>query len=403
MRVAMVAYAYYEGNSRIQQYAKALTERGDTVDIICQGKTIQPAGGCFGRGTLYGIHSRPKGPESKVVYITDSIKFMFQSASLLTELHFKNRYDVVHVHSVPDCLVFTAIIPKLTGTRILLDIHDILPEFYASKFGASSGSIMFKLLVLVEKLSIAFSDHVIIANPIWKKRLIGRSVSPDKVTTIGNHPSADIFSWRPRQRNDGKFIMMYPGSLNWHQGLDIAVRAFAMVAPFAPNAEFHIYGDGPERKNLVKLAHELGVDEKIKFGEFMSTKEIVEVMTEADLAVVPKRSKSVFGTEAASTKILEFMSLGVPAVISKTKIDSLYHNESRVKFFEHDDPDELAKAILEFYGNPKLREMLAKNALEYAREQSWDNRKNDYLAVIDSITAGESRMYLSQREVPSRQ
>jgi glycosyltransferase involved in cell wall biosynthesis len=328
---------------------------------------------------------------------------MFQAASLLTDLHFKNRYDVIHVHSVPDSLVFTAIIPKLTGARILLDIHDILPEFYASKFGASSDSLMFKFLVLVERLSIAFSDHVIIANPIWKERLISRSVSPDKVTTIGNHPNADIFSWRPRQRNDGKFIITYPGSLNWHQGLDIAVRAFAMVAPSAPNAELHIYGDGPERIKLVKIASELGVEEKIKFRGFLPTREIVSVMSESDLAVVPKRSKSVFGTEAASTKILEFMSLGVPAVISRTKIDSLYHNESRVKFFDNDDPDELAKAILDLYANPKLREMLARNGLEYAREQSWENRKNDYLAVIDSFPSRESRSYLSQRELSSRQ
>ena len=47
---------------------------------------------------------------------------------------------MIHVHSVPDFLVFAALVPKLLGARIILDIHDILPEFYASKFGASKDS-----------------------------------------------------------------------------------------------------------------------------------------------------------------------------------------------------------------------------------------------------------------------
>jgi glycosyltransferase involved in cell wall biosynthesis len=384
MRIAMVGYAFYEGNSRIQQYVNALTERGDTVDFICLGDSVEPALGCNGRGMLYGLQARPPERESRVGYAKETISFMVRAASLLTEMHFKKPYDAVHVHSVPDFLVFSALLPKLTGAGIILDIHDILPEFYASKFKVGKDSLVFKLMVLVERMSIAFADHVIIANPIWRERLIGRSISAEKITTIGNHPNAELFFWRPRKRNDGKFIITYPGSLNWHQGLEVALRGFAMAVPQMPNAEFHLYAGGPGKDELVKLANELGVGEKVIFKGSLPTKEIVEVMAESDLAVVPKRSKSVFGTEAASTKILEFMSLGVPLVISRTKIDSYFHNESRVKFFDNDDPEDLARGVLALYRDPKLRETLASNALVYAREQTWSSRKNDYLAVVDS-------------------
>lgn len=52
-------------------------------------------------------------------------------------------------------------------------------------------------------------------------------------------------------------------------------------------------------------------------------REIAFVMANADLGVVPKRNDS-FGGEAFSTKILEFMALGIPVVVADTKIDKCY-------------------------------------------------------------------------------
>ena len=55
--------------------------------------------------------------------------------------------------------------------------------------------------------------------------------------------------------------MLYPGTLNWHQGLDIAIRAFALIKDQAPEAEFHIYGDGPLKNKLSDLINELGLEQ----------------------------------------------------------------------------------------------------------------------------------------------
>ena len=162
-------------------------------------------------------------------------------------------YDVVHVHSVPDFEVFAALIPKLQGAGIILDIHDIVPEFYASKFSNGKDSFFFKALIKIEQFSIKFSDHVIISNHLWHKTLTIRSVDESKCTTIMNYPDEAIFYKRPRTRDDEKFIMIYPGSLGWHQGLDIAIKAFAKIKDHAPEAEFHIYGSGTETNNLEKL------------------------------------------------------------------------------------------------------------------------------------------------------
>ena len=123
---------------------------------------------------------------------------------------------------------------------------------------------------------------------------------------------------RPRSRQDGKYIILFPGGLQWHQGVDIALQAFAHVHQELPNAEFHIYGDGNARESLVRLATELQLNGSVRFFEPRSVREIAAIMADADLGVVPKRADS-FGNEAYSTKIMEFMAVGVPVVVSSTK------------------------------------------------------------------------------------
>ena len=160
-------------------------------------------------------------------------------------------------------MVFTAWLPRLQGAKIILDIHDVLPELYASKFGVRETSLIYKLLLQVEKSSANFADHVIIANDIWRAKLLTRSVRSDKCTAILNFPDRTIFAPRGRTRTDERFIMLYPGTLNWHQGVDIAIRAFAAIKDAAPNAEFHIYGVGPAEESLRSLAESLGLNERV--------------------------------------------------------------------------------------------------------------------------------------------
>jgi len=386
MRVCMVAYAHYEGNARIEQYANTLAQRGDTVDIIALNNGRDPQYQTLNGVNINRIQTRIREKERFSTYVIQVLLFMLRSFSLLSRAQFtKRRYDVIHVHSVPDFLVFSALLPRLCGVPVILDIHDILPEFYMSKFKVGEDSLIFKVLVLVEKVSIGFSSHVIIANPIWRQRLLKRSVKAEKVTAIGNYPDPQIFFARERNREDGRFLLLYPGSLNYHQGLDIAVRAFAKALPQMPDAHFHIYGEGPEREPLEKLATELQLQDRVTFSDFLPIREVAAVMANADLAVVPKRSKSVFGTEAASTKIMEFMSVGTPVVVSRTKIDSYYHTDATVRFFNDDDPDQLAAAMLDLYQHPQLRAALASAARDYVAKNNWQTKKLEYLQIVDSL------------------
>ena len=285
---------------------------------------------------------------------------------------------------MPDFEVFAALIPKLQGSSIILDIHDIVPEFYASKFSGSKDSFFFKALVKIEQLSIKFSDHVIISNHLWHKTLTSRSVDESKCTTVMNYPDEAIFYQRPRTRHDDKFIMLYPGTLGWHQGLDIAIKAFAKIKDQAPQAEFHIYGRGTERDNLAALITELHLDNRVFIKDPMPINKIAEVMANADLGIVPKKNDP-FGGEAFSTKILEFMSLGIPVIVSGTKIDRHYFNDSVVKFFNPDDVNDLAQSMLTLLKNKEQRDTLRDNALCFVEDYRWSKKKNEYFDLVDSL------------------
>lgn len=381
----MLTYSFYENDGRVKRYAETLADRGDNVDVISLRKRGQPSFENHKGVNIHRIQERIPDEKGGFSYLGRIVRFLVHSSFFLSMQNRRDPYQLVHAHSIPDFEVFAAFLPKLSGCRLILDIHDIVPELYVSKFGCRSNGPLFRALAVIEKLSCAFADHVIISNHIWEEKLLTRSVRRDKSDTILNYPDPSIFYPRTKVRNDGKFIMMYPGTLNWHQGLDVAISAFGKIAAQAPEVEFHIYGRGSELGRLKELVKSKGLDKRVLFGSLLPIERIAELMADADLGVIPKRNDP-FGGEAFSTKSLEFMSLGVPLVMSETKIDRYYFSDSVVRFFEPENVDALASAMLEMIQNEKTRRKLTANASEFAADFSWDKKKEGYLGLVDRLT-----------------
>ncbi len=251
----MLAYAFYESDMRILRYAKTLVERGDTVDVIALQRDSAVRFEVLQGVNVYRVQSRERNERGLLDYLVRLARFMLVSAFTLTRKHLSKPYDIIHVHSVPDFLVFAALIPKLLGAKIILDIHDILPEFFASKFGTSKHSFKFKLLLWAEYLSVYLSDHVIIANDLWHERVATRTNSTGRCTTVINYPDPELFQNRTKAAPVGsRFRVTYPGTLNTHQGLDIALQAIAVLKDEDPDIELHIYGEGPAKASLIDLS-----------------------------------------------------------------------------------------------------------------------------------------------------
>jgi glycosyltransferase involved in cell wall biosynthesis len=387
-RVCMVTYSDYLSDTRVIRYAEALAQRGDHVDVL----SVRNSLGAPDYEVANGVHVMRRrtrlGKIEKNIsdYVQPLMLFLFSCTWWIARSHRKQPYDILHIHNIPDFLVFAGWYPRLTGAKIILDIHDIVPEFYSSKFAVRDNSPTITFLKLIERVSSKRADHVIISNHLWLDKYAKRTGANGKCSVFINNVSTEIFRARPRTRQDGRFLIIFPGGLQWHQGLDIALRAFQKISAQAPAAEFHIYGEGNMKERLKLLAGELGLNGKVKFFEPLPVRQIAEIMNNADLGIVPKRADS-FGNEAYSTKIMEFMSLGIPVIASKTKIDQYYFNDSIVRFFESGNDQALAEAMLELIVAPRLRLEQAARASLYATEHSWENRQVDYLSLVDQLCA----------------
>jgi glycosyltransferase involved in cell wall biosynthesis len=384
----MVTHSFYESDNRVMRYSEALAQRGDLVEVFAlRSDPRMPKEEVISGVRVFRIQDRfGKTEKSRSSFLWRMIRFLAVSSLWLIRRHWIHRYDLVHVHNIPDFLVFAAWYPKLFGAKVILDIHDIVPEFFASKFGSSQRSCLVQGLKLAEKISAGFADHVIISNDLWLDKYVARSARRGKCSVFINHVDLRLFRPRTPSNHIGKPIVLFPGGLEWHQGLDIAIRAFQKLRRRIPDAEFHIYGDGMMKPKLQELAGELGLNGSVRFFHPLRIREIAEVMAGADLGVVPKRADS-FGNEAYSTKIMEFMSVGVPAVVSDTKVDRHYFNDSVVRFFESGNDDAMAEAMYEILTNPQMRHDLVKRALEYVSLNSWENRRPEYLHLVDSLCA----------------
>ncbi|MGD0232582.1 MAG: glycosyltransferase [Syntrophorhabdales bacterium] len=384
-RVCMLSYSFYDVDARVSRYAETLARRGDHVDIIALGQEGQADFARINGVNVFRIQKRERNEKGKMSFLLRLSKFFVKSSVFLSRKHRIEPYDLIHVHSVPDFEVFAAWLPKLTGAKVILDIHDIVPEFYAAKFGTGKDSFLYKMLVRVERLSVRFADHVIISNHLWRERLL-RSAHNGKCSVVMNYPDPNVFFPRSRTRNDDRFIMAYPGTLNRHQGIDIAIRAFASVKDRIPHAEFHIYGRGDMKASLCSMSEELGLRGRVVLHDMLPKEEIAEIMANSDLGIVPKRNDS-FGGEAFSTKSLEFMLLGVPLLISGTKIDRHYFNDSVVRFFEPEDEESLATAMVELVRDESLRRRLVERASAFvARKYDWEKQKERYFDLVDGIS-----------------
>lgn len=387
-RIAMVTYSIYNQDNRVIRYAKALSDNGEDVEVIgLRPAPEQPRIVKVDGVRVLQLHDRFSKRETGLMQIlSNTLVFLFKAAWYLAHEHSRRPYDLIHVHNVPDFLVLAALYPRIRGARVILDIHDVLPEFFYTRFGCTERSVWAKLLLWIERLSARCVDHIIVSNDLWKPRYEARTKSVGRCSVFINHVSLEIFGADlriSRNGNDGP-ILIFHGGLQAHQGLDVAIRAMPRIRERFPSAEFHIYGDGPMRQPWQALAQSLGLGDVVKFYPPVPVNQIACKVAAADVGIVPKRADS-FGNEAYSTKIMEFMALGVPVVVSDTRIDRYYFDDSLVRFFTSGDPEALATAVLDVLGNQPSTRKRVENALKYVEANSWEARKGDYVELVDRL------------------
>jgi glycosyltransferase involved in cell wall biosynthesis len=387
-KICMVAYTNYLSDARPRREAEALTRRGDQVDFIALGEKDRPALEIVQGVRVFRVKQLRYRGGGGISYGLAYLRFLLTATLKLLSLFRKERYDFVYVHTMPDLIVLVGLIPRLFGARIILDIHDMMPELYESKFGITETHPLIRLLAFQEQLSIRLADKVICVHDPHRDVLVRRGAAIDKITVIPNVPDALVFrNDGPPPEPAGAFRIVYHGTIARRLGLDLAVRAFAKVADACPGAMFEIFGDGDAGQDLEDQIAASGIKDRVHFSRKMFRVESVAQMIQgASVGLVPNR-RDVATEYMLPVKLLEYVHLGIPAIAPRLLAIQYYFSEHQVAYYEPGDIDALAECIQRLYANPAERAELARNSAKFAKRLSWDAVQLELFKVIDEWPA----------------
>lgn len=391
MKIGVIAYTFYEIDHRVRRYAEVLAEQGHEVDAIVLREKGQSPKDVLNGVNLYRIQERKYNEKNLFDYVFRIGVFFLKGSLLLIRRQISSRYDLLHINSVPDFLIYMGLVPKMLGAKLILDIHDMLPEFYAQKFRRDISSPLVKLLILIEKRCVRYAHHTIAANDLWRNKIIHRDkIEPERCTTLLNYPNLRFLKAMPLKENGEELNIVYPGTISHHHGIDVAVRALALVKKIIKNVQFDIYtrsNNVEYFRSLSLLIRELDLEDTVKIHDPVPSEDLGRIFANATMGVVPKRG-GVFADEAFSTKIFDFMAVGLPIIASRTKIDEYYFDDSTIMFFRPEDHEDLARCVLELFHNKERRLDLVKHGHDFIAVNNWEMKSTEYIKIVHSLVNG---------------
>src|SRR5213080_4303210 len=190
--ICMLTQSWYDFDARVRRKAEALISAGYSVDVLSltgrDGKKTYTLNGV----NVYTL-SLGKKRGSLVRYAFEYATFFVWSLLRLSLMMLRNRYVVIDVNTLPDFLIFAALPARWMGARLVLDMHEITPEFYMSKYGIASSSWLVRVMTYLERISMNFADHVITITEPIQDLLISRGLPRSKSTVIMNAADEALF------------------------------------------------------------------------------------------------------------------------------------------------------------------------------------------------------------------
>lgn len=393
-RIAMVAYTIFRSDARVRRHVTALRRQGYSVDVYA---LIGPDGvrDADEEGLAFHLPQRrvPK-TAGKFGILLDYVKFALACSFLLLRDHLRGeRFGLVHVNNMPNFLIMAAVPLRLMGVPVLLDIHDTMPEIYQDKFGVGPDHWIIRALFVEERWSMKLAHYVLTTEHTKWERLLENGLETRKSRVTLNLPDSGVFpdgGLRPAAVEEGaEFRLVYHGTLAHRLGLDLAIEAMELLRDRIPTARLNIIGDGEHREELVRLATERGLLDRITFSDgFVPMEELPGMLAGSHLAVIPSRKR--IGTRLMlPTKLLEYVRIGIPAVTVATHTITRYFDESMVRFAESENSADLADRIQELHDHPEELERLAVEARKFYETYNFETERESYLAVVAALAAGE--------------
>lgn len=395
MKIAMIVHAYYLKDARVRRYAELLASHGHEVDVLCLRECNESLFENYLGVSIYRINvSRNRGGIMRymIEYFFSFLKFLFKLNILYLKGH---HYDLVHVHNFPNFLVFTAAIQKILGTKIILDVHDPMPELFRSKFQIYERSLLIKFLLIEERISALLADSVIAANHSFRDILAQRSCPFQKITVVLNSPDKRFYKEILNNFNGGQnskeFNILYIGTLAERYGLDTVLKAVAKIKkngsiPLIKLSVIpKIINEGNYLNRLLHEVHMLDLIDNFCLHESVPYDQMPEIIQAANLSVYTPLP-DVHMDIALSLKIPEVVAVGRPLVTSRLSVLLRYFGKDSFFMCEPGNVDDCAAKILQVYKNPEEARLKTHKAQEALKKFDWEKQKKVYLRLVHELS-----------------
>ena len=383
----VVSQRAYPGDVRLSTEILALQEAGYAVDVVSMRTPGEPNISHESGVAVYRIPSLMRSRAGKVRYVAEYVSFLIPALLLLAWLQLRKRYRLVHVTNLPDVLVFSALVPKLLGAKLIFDVRECTPEMFLDRFGATMDSKVMKLVIWLEQASIHFADATVTCTEAMRQALLSRGADPASVSVMLNVGSSGIFlepAVLPDPMATGPVRLVTHGTIIRRYGHETLIQAMAVVAKQTPNVHLDIFGRGNLLPDLEKMVEVLGLQEWVTFRGFVPDDVLLKHLRASHIGVVPLL-RTPEADLVHTFKMFEYIILGLPVIISRTIGVEGYYDEQSVCYFEAGNAENLAQAILDLAEHPEKRYQLAKHALKVYERYSPAHERARYRQIVQRL------------------
>lgn len=389
-----IGYTRFPTDTRVKREMDALRDTGRRLAVIVlrgpgerpverrDGVTIVRVPGRKSRGGVFS-------------YLIEYASFLWRSRRLVARHRALGSVQVVHVHTLPDFLLWAALPAKRRGARLVFDMHEIFPEFAAAKFAAPLGSAFAWVARRVEHWARGAADLTITVNRPIDQLLAARPIGRvERRIVLHNTADPVDFGHDPvaPPLTGHRLEAIYHGTLTPLYGLDIAIRAIAEARRDGLDVDLTILGDGPERAALRRLTAQLGLDGIVRFEDAIPQARLRERLGRCGAGVVPTRLDGMT-QYSLSTKLLEYVHLGIPVLAARLPSYQRYFDETTLWYWAPGDAGDLARVLSEFAAaSPVERLDRARRAREALATISWARERETLLAAYAELLAAGNRV-----------
>lgn len=381
VRIAMIAYANYYTDARIKNYVDALLGAGANVDVVALGRGSSSDGGLF----VCSLGSKYWG-KGAAGYVLSQTLFMIRAFWCLLVRSLSGKYAVIHVHNMPNILALIGLPFKVAGTKVILDVHDTMPEAYATKFGLAASGLPIRMLVAEELVSAACADRVITTNTMHREVLVEHGIPQGKISLIYNVGNPKIFKPVHHKLNGQELWLGYHGTIARRLGVFLIIDALALVKAECPGVRFLFVGEGDDLDELKQRADEQGVRHMVHFRPFTEVEKLPHELANVQVGVIGNAKETETKRNfMLPVKMLEYAAMEIPTIAPRLKIIERYFGENSAFFYEPDSLAGLAAVIRELYQNRERIATRIEGLRVFNTQYNWRVMAERYLAMIEEL------------------